>query len=159
MQIGLYDVDSHNYPNLPLMKISAWHKARGDSVEFIRPLDSLSKHYNKIYVSRVFGDEYVKFVNYNITADEIVYGGTGFAITVEDGKEVYHKDRDPNLPPEIEHIYPDYSLYPELTKNTAFGFLTRGCCNNCGFCIETLVYLCRRLVITWVFYLNSFIFL
>ncbi len=135
MQIGLYDVDSHNYPNLPLMKISAWHKARGDSVEFIRPLDSLSKHYNKIYVSRVFGDEYVKFVNYNITADEIVYGGTGFAITVEDGKEVYHKDRDPNLPPEIEHIYPDYSLYPELTKNTAFGFLTRGCCNNCGFCI------------------------
>lgn len=115
MQIGLYDVDSHNYPNLPLMKISAWHKARGDSVEFIRPLDSLSKHYNKIYVSRVFGDEYVKFVNYNITADEIVYGGTGFAITVEDGKEVYHKDRDPNLPPEIEHIYPDYSLYPELT--------------------------------------------
>ena len=135
MQIGLYDVDSHNYPNLPLMKISAWHKARGDSVEFIRPLDSLSKHYNKIYVSRVFGDEYVKFVNYNITADEIVYGGTGFAITVEDGKEVYHKDRDPNLPPEIEHIYPDYSLYPDLTKNTDFGFLPRGCCNNCCFCI------------------------
>ncbi len=135
MLVGLIDVDSHNYPSLPLMKISAWHKARGDSVEFIRPLDSLSKHYNKIYISKVFGSEYSNFVDYNITADEIVYGGTGFAITVENGKEVYHKDRDPNLPPEIEHIYPDYSLYPELTKNTAFGFLTRGCCNNCGFCI------------------------
>lgn len=25
MQIGLIDVDSHNFPSLPLMKISAWH--------------------------------------------------------------------------------------------------------------------------------------
>lgn len=135
MEIGLYDVDSHNYPNLPLMKISAWHKQHGDNVEFIRPLDSLSKHYDKIYVSKVFGDEYCKFVDYQIQADEIVFGGTGFAITIENGKEIYHKDRDPSLPYEIEHIYPDYSLYSDLTKNTAYGFLTRGCCNNCGFCI------------------------
>lgn len=135
MNVGLIDVDSHNYPNLPLMKISAWHKTCGDSVELIKPIDSFSKHYNKIYVSRVFGDEYCAYTDYPILADEIVYGGTGFAITVENGKEVYHKDRDPNLPYEVEHIYPDYKLYPELTKDTAFGFLTRGCCNNCGFCI------------------------
>lgn len=131
MNIGLYDVDSHNYPNLPLMKISAWHKARGDDVEFVIPI----KHYDKIYVSKVFGDEYSQISNVCLRADEIVYGGTGFAITVENGKEVYHKDRDKSLPYEIEHIYPDYSLYPNLTKDTAFGFLTRGCCNNCDFCI------------------------
>lgn len=135
MEIGLFDVDSHNYPNLPLMKISAWHKSQGDHVEFVRPLDSFSKHYDKIYVSKVFGNEYVKFADYNIQADEVVFGGTGFAVTVENGKETYHKDRDPNLPYEIEHIYPDYSLYPKYTKNKAFGFLTRGCCNNCEFCI------------------------
>lgn len=131
MNIGLYDVDSHNFPNLALMKISAWHKARGDNVEFVLPL----KHYDKIYVSKVFGDEYSQMSDYCLQADEIVYGGTGFAITIENGKEVYHKDRDPNLPDEIEHIYPDYSLYPELTKDKAYGFLTRGCCNNCSFCI------------------------
>lgn len=131
MNIGLYDVDSHNFPNLPLMKISAWHKAQGDNVEFVLPL----KHYDKIYVSKVFGDEYSQMSDYCLQADEIVYGGTGFAITIENGKEVYHKDRDPNLPDEIEHIYPDYSLYPELTKGKAYGFLTRGCCNNCDFCI------------------------
>ena len=131
MEIGLYDVDSHNYPNLALMKISAWHKARGDNVEFVIPI----KHYDKIYVSKVFGNEYSKMSNFCLQADEIVYGGTGFAITVENGKEVYHKDRDPNLPYEIEHIYPDYSLYSNLTKDKAFGFLTRGCCNNCDFCI------------------------
>ena len=131
MNIGLFDVDSHNYPNLPLMKISAWHKAQGDNVEFVLPI----KHYDKIYVSKVFGDEYSRLPNLCLQADEVIYGGTGFAITVENGKEIYHKDLDPYLPYEIEHSYPDYSLYPDLTKDTAFGFLTRGCCNNCGFCI------------------------
>ncbi len=131
MEIGLYDVDSHNYPNLALMKISAWYKAKGDNVEFILPL----KHYDKIYVSKVFGNEYSQLPNFCLQADEIVFGGTGFAITIEKGKEIYHKDLDKNLPYEIEHIYPDYSLYPELTKDTAYGFLTRGCPNNCDFCL------------------------
>ena len=131
MKIGLYDVDSHNFPNLPLMKISAWHKSQGDEVEWWFPM----MHYDKVYVSKVFGDEYSQMDMTTISADEIVFGGTGFAITVENGKEVYHKDRDKDLPYEIEHIYPDYSLYPELTKDKAYGFLTRGCCNNCSFCI------------------------
>lgn len=131
MKIGLYDVDSHNFPNLPLMKISAWHKKQGDEVEFI----NFFNHYDKVYVSKVFGDEYSLMDDTVINADEIIYGGTGFAITVENGKEVYHKNKDKDLPYEIEHIYPDYSLYPKLTKNTAYGFLTRGCCNNCDFCI------------------------
>lgn len=51
-----------------------------------------------------------------------------------DGKEVYRKEKDGNLPNEIEHAYPDYELYPELTKDTAFGFLTRGCPRGCDFC-------------------------
>jgi hypothetical protein len=92
-------------------------------------------HYDRVYVSRVFGDEYTKFEDICFQADEIIYGGTGFAITIQDGREIYTKRNDMSLPTEIEHIYPDYSLYPELTKNTAYGFLTRGCPNNCGFCI------------------------
>ena len=131
MKIGLIDVDGHNFPNLALMKISSWHKSRGDTVEFAFPM----YHYDKIYVSKIFGDEYSKKKPLYIQADEVVYGGTGFAITVENGKEVYHKCNDNSLPPEIEHVYPDYSLYPTLTENTAYGFLTRGCPNNCGFCI------------------------
>lgn len=131
MNIGLYDTDSHNFPNLALMKLSAWHKAQGDTVEWYMPL----MHYDRVYVSKVFGDEYSTLDVSGFNADEIVFGGTGFAITVENGKEVYHKDRDPNLPYEVEHCYPDYSLYRELTKDTAYGFLTRGCCNNCDFCI------------------------
>ena len=133
MKIGLYDVDSHNFPNLALMKISSYHKAKGDEVEWVMPLF----HYDRIYVSKVFGNEYTQMEDFCLQADEVFYGGTGFAIKVENGKEVFDKQKDLALPDEIEHCYPDYSLYPELTKDTAYGFLTRGCPNNCSFCIVT----------------------
>lgn len=131
MKVGLVDVDSHNFPNLALMKISAWHKSQGDIVEWCLPL----KRYDIVYVSKVFGDEYSTMDTTVIQADKIVYGGTGFAISVVDGKEVYEKEDDGALPYEIEHAFPDYSLFPQITKNTAYGFLTRGCPNNCGFCL------------------------
>lgn len=131
MNIGLIDVDSHNHPNLALMKISAYHKAKGDNVEWCIPM----LHYDIVYVSKTFGDEYSQMDTTVINADKVIYGGTGFAIKVVDGKEVYEKTDDGELPHEMEHMYPDYSLYPNLTKDTAYGFLTRGCPNNCGFCI------------------------
>lgn len=131
MKIGLIDVDGHKFPNIPLMKISAWHKAQGDSVEWYEPL--FSGHLDKVYMSKVFS--FSPDYQYNIDADEIITGGSGFAIGKdENGKEFYNLQKDKHLPPEIEHIYPDYSLYPELTKNTAYGYLTRGCPRQCSFC-------------------------
>ena len=61
-------------------------------------------------------------------------GGTGYSIKTENGRERYCPERDTVLPDEVEHIYPDYGLYPELTKDRAFGFLTRGCPRSCAFC-------------------------
>ena len=132
MKIGLIDVDGHNFPNLPLMKLSAWHKAKGDTVLWYEPFDGLVEKYDKVYLSKVFS--FTPDYEYPIYADEIEKGGSGYCIELENGKEVYHKERDKNLPYEIEHIYPDYSIYPELTKDTAYGFLTRGCPRGCGFC-------------------------
>lgn len=130
MKVGLIDVDGHNFPNLPLMKISAFHKKQGDSVEWYRGL--LSGHMNRVYMSKVFS--FTRDYEWVIDADEVVKGGSGYAIKLEDGKEVYHKEIDNDLPDEVEHIYPDYSLYPQHTQDCAYGFLTRGCPRGCGFC-------------------------
>ena len=117
IRIGLIDVDSHNFPNLCLMKLSAYHKARGHQVCFWNPLF----YFDVVYKSRVFTDTYSKD---NITvrnAGQVIKGGTGYG-------------PGPDLPDEIEHSYPDYSLYPQYSE-TAYGFLSRGCPRGCGFCI------------------------
>lgn len=130
MKVGLIDVDGHNFPNIPLMKLSAWHKNIGDSVEWYNPL--FSGHMDRVYMSKVFS--FTQDYEYFIDADEVIRGGSGYCIETVDGREVYHKERDAVLPQEIEHIYPDYDLYPELCKDTAYGFLTRGCPRGCDFC-------------------------
>lgn len=133
MKIGLIDVDGHNYPNLPLMKLSAWHKKQGDRVQWYNAFDGLIEEYDKIYMSKVFS--FTSDYPHPIYAKEVERGGTGYCIETVNGKEVFHQERNKNLSDEIEHIYPDYSLYPEQTKDTAYGFLTRGCPRGCDFCI------------------------
>lgn len=130
VKVGLIDVDGHNYPNLPLMKLSAWHKSKGDEVEWYQPL--FTGHCDIVYMSKVFS--FTPDYQYYIDADKIRRGGTGYAITTTNGRECYSKAADKSLDDEIEHIYPDYSLYPEQTKDTAFGFLSRGCPRGCDFC-------------------------
>lgn len=131
LRIGLVDVDGKNFPNLALMKLSAWHKSVGDTVEWYEPM--FSGHFDKVYLSKVFS--FTPDFDYPIDADVVERGGSGYCISLVDGKEVFDQSKNKNLPYEVEHIYPDYSLYPELTKDTAFGFLTRGCPRGCDFCI------------------------
>lgn len=115
MRIGLIDVDGHSgFPNLALMKLSAWHKAQGDAVEWWNGF----VHYDRVYMSKVF--TFSPDIETVIDADEIIRGGTGY------------KDYG-SLPPEIETTAPDYSIYPGL--GYAIGFLTRGCIRNCPWCI------------------------
>ena len=117
MRIGLCDIDSHNWPNLCLMKLSAYHKARGDHVEWWRP----EGRYDRVYKSRVFTDTYSQDTITVTNAGEVVCGGTGYGL-------------GPNLPDAVEHTYPDYSIYPQFS-GIAYGFLSRGCPRNCGFCL------------------------
>lgn len=126
MRIGLIDVDSSRFPNLALMKLSAYHKGNGDSVEWYTPF---TDRYDRVYVSKVFSTtpDYDLCIN----ANEVIRGGTGYEITIQNGREIYNKGID--LPNEIEHIYPDYELYG--ISDTAYGFLTRGCPRGCDFCI------------------------
>ena len=115
MKIGLISVDGHNFPNLALMKLSAYHKSIGDTVEWYSGIE----YYDRVYMSKVFA--FTADYGYVIQADEVVKGGTGYKLF------------DQWLPNGVEHICPDYSLYPMY--NEAYGFLTRGCINKCSFCI------------------------
>lgn len=130
MKVGLIDLDNKNskniFPNLALMKLSAYHKSLGDTVEWY---DNF-QYYDRVYVSKVFS--FTPNFEYYINADEVIYGGSGFAIKTINGKEIYDKELDKPLPYEIEHSFPDYSLYG--IKDTAYGFITRGCPRGCDFC-------------------------
>lgn len=133
MKVGLIDVDNRDnlsgcFPNLALMKLSAFHKAAGDQVEWYEPM--LSGHLDRVYMSKVFS--FSPDYEYFIDASEIIGGGTGFSITTKDGREVFNQELNKELPKEIEHIMPDYSLYG--IKDTAYGFMSRGCPRGCEFC-------------------------
>lgn len=133
MKIGLIDVDNNDhlggcYPNLALMKISAYWKSKGAQVGWYEPL--ISGHVDKCYLSKVFS--FSPDYEYPIDADEVIKGGTGYCISLKDGHEVFDQAKNKNLPDCIEHIYPDYSLYG--ITDTAYGFMSRGCPRGCGFC-------------------------
>ena len=115
MEIGLIDVDGHNgFPNLALMRIAAYHKAAGDTVDWWNGF----YHYDRVYMSKVF--TFSHDIDECINADEVIRGGTGY--------------RDyGSLPAGIEKMQPDYTLYPNFKQ--AIGFITRGCIRSCPWCI------------------------
>lgn len=128
----------HRFPNLCCMKISGWHKSKGDTVSLLLSYKEINR-YDLVYISKVFTD--------TKTPDDIqIYknvkiGGTGFFF-----------DDAENLPDHIEHCFPDYNLYNDWinskiqegsSKNEfkeytdySIGFLTRGCFRKCGFCVN-----------------------
>lgn len=131
MKILLIDFDSKNpksilfkrkwsdkwqaIPNLAIMKLSAWHKQKGDKVGLN------IKNPDKVYVSVIFSKNKAKSSVWKMKhpAIPVIYGGSGW-------------DLQNALPEEIEKIKPDYDLYPSEYSQ---GFTTRGCVRKCPFCI------------------------
>lgn len=128
-RIGLIDVDGHHFPNLALMRISAYHKQQGDAVEWWWT-DML--HYDIVYMSKIFSDAYSKDVPEPVNADQVIKGGTGYCISLVDGVERFDASKNNRLPPEIERCFPDYSIYPQF--DFAVAMTSRGCPRGCAFC-------------------------
>lgn len=112
MKIRLISLSPTGFPNLALMKISAFHRARGDEVSVDEPDPG------KVYVSSPFS-QYKGVCDYSkmFPDAEIEYGGYGFS--------------NVKLPDHIEHLMPDYSIF---NCDRSIGFTTRGCIRNCWFC-------------------------
>ena len=142
-KIGVIDADligrtKHRFPNLACMKISSYHKSKGDEVTLLQSYDDL-ENYDKVYISKVFTDTPIPEGITSLSWVEC--GGTGF-----------YFDKAPNLPEEIEHSFPDYHLYDDFVNQKiaegiqasefkeytdySIGFLTRGCFRKCGFCVN-----------------------
>lgn len=116
MNIGLIDVDGHNFPNFALMRASAYHKEKGNQVEWATPFNE----YDKVIASKVF--TFTQDFNYlALRSDSIYKGGTGYDIKSK-------------LPDEIENsLLMDYSIYPQY--NFSIQFFSRGCIRKCPFCL------------------------
>lgn len=110
--IALHDSDYTGFPNYALMKLSAYHKAQGDHVEWWIPMVK----YDRVYSSKIFTFS----PEDPMLPPDTIKGGTGYGILDE-------------LPPEVDAMFPDYSLYPDCDH--AIGFLTRGCIRKCPWCI------------------------
>ena len=114
--IGLVDVDGGKFPNYALMKIARYYRDQGEQVEWA---DAMFGHYDKVFMSKIFTFSEDCGEVWNC---EIERGGTGYDLRKE-------------LPKEIDDCTPDYSIYPQLDKKIAYGFLTRGCPNKCPWCV------------------------
>lgn len=143
MNVGIIDAElivkaRHRFPNLCSMKLSAYHKNKGDNVTLLLSYDDIER-YDKVYISKVFTKTVVP--ENVLSMENVEYGGTGFFY-----------DKAPELPYEIEHTMPDYHLYDEWinariesgVKRSVFkfyldysiGYLTRGCFRGCEFCVN-----------------------
>lgn len=130
MNIGLIDVDGHNFPNLALMRISAWHKANGDVVKW---WTSEFEYCDIVYMSKVFSDVYSQEKHTPMNCGKVIKGGTGYCIKLgKDGKEHFDQSKNTKLPDYIEKMFPDYSIYPQY--NFAVAMTSRGCPRGCSFC-------------------------
>lgn len=124
MKVGLVDLDRTKFPNLALMKLSAWHRRQGDEVVFNYPLDQA----DITYVACVFSKNAYR-VPSCITH---VLGGTGFGISRVKYSKFYGLEVWQWLDPVIEDMMPDYSLY---NGNASYGFTSRGCIRRCEYCV------------------------
>ena len=112
------------------MRISSYHKARGDEVEWWW---GEWTHYDVVYMSKIFSDDYSADMPEPLNADKVIKGGTGYCISLgADGREHYDEGKNVLLPEEIEKCFPDYSIYPEY--DYAVAMTSRGCPRGCGFC-------------------------
>ena len=149
MRIGLIDVDGHAskkkwgatiYPNIALGKIARWFREKGDTVEWY---STFRERYDIVYMSKVFNfsPDYPYIIR---NAWRVICGGTGYMgktgkreYRIELGENRYHVyyQYDQCLLSGIDHCQPDYSIYPHVPSDYAYGFLTRGCPNKCKWCV------------------------
>lgn len=142
LKVGIADADlidhGTRHPNLALLKISGYCKHYGHDVVLLSDYENIGE-FDIVFLSCVFS--FTKLSEEILDLPNIVYGGTGI-----------FQDGGSDLPSEVEHFHPDYSLYAEYAAKQlalgrsrasvadyldySIGFTTRGCFRKCSFCVN-----------------------
>jgi hypothetical protein len=124
MIVRLTQIDG-KLPNLALMKLAHWHRARGDDIHFTKRIehDMLEPDYDAVYGSAIFSQTSWRVAQFYNEFPDAIVGGT---YDTTDNRTI-----EQLLGEEHEHY--DYSIYPQF--NASLGFTQRGCRLKCGFCV------------------------
>lgn len=153
-QILLVEPEYKNpFPPLGLMRISTWHKNKGDKVDFIRDNTTsdffgyqppkLKRHYDIIYITSLFTYHFreviksIKFYQNKYPNARIKVGGVMATLLPELIKKETGITPHRGLFYEVEESPPDYSLFP--TFPFSITRTTKGCIRKCRFCAVPLI--------------------
>lgn len=136
MKVLLFQVDG-KFPNVALMKLAAWHRAKGDDVFLTRFLrDVRFVQPDKCYSSSIFTFSQERRNAFDAIFPDAVKGGDGYKPIWNDltviGRNLGSNLREVIKDVDPDAIRPDYSDYPEFTAS--IGYSQRGCRLDCGFC-------------------------
>jgi hypothetical protein len=151
------------FPPLGLMRLSTFHRARGDRVTFVRGCSewARSRHWNRVYVASLFTWELpravqtIEFYQESVSRPaDLVVGGVGVtllpdyirqrcACTIIEGALDVPGRLGPGTPAVADFV-PDYSLlkrvdYEYSPRDAFFVRLTKGCMRSCRFCAVPLL--------------------
>ena len=149
----------NKYPPLGLMKISAFHKQKGDEVYFVKGLDKTTRErlWDRVYITTLFSFHWaetiktIKYYEFSVRDPQKFFIGgpmatlmaeeiqkeTGFhpvigLLNVKGKLGLSGDDK-------VDSMIPDYSILNEIpyqypASNAYFAYMTRGCKRKCTFC-------------------------